>query len=195
MAASTLRQSLINRKPNGFCSHFCGIITFQPFFKHCNCFSPEVWLKILIATLIDIKIFSHFPNMLEFDPIFLESLVLRIFLYSILFHIYYLWGINFYKILFLHEWQAFCKHTFWVKKISVSCKHHGCAKIDHLTLYECLIPSWISLKQKVSQVCRYNFLKFRKYSAVWRWRGARSEGEFLGFLSAWCVICLPRASH
>lgn len=116
VAASTWRQSLIRRKPNGFCSHFCGIIRLQPFFKHYNSFSPEIWLKILIAILIDIKIFSHFPSMLEFDPIFLESLVLGIFLYSILFHIYCLWGINFYQILFLHEWQAFCKHTFWAKK-------------------------------------------------------------------------------
>lgn len=42
MAASTWRQSLISRKPNGFCSHLCGMITLQPFFKHCNCFSPEI---------------------------------------------------------------------------------------------------------------------------------------------------------
>lgn len=115
-AASIWRQSLISRKPVGFCSHFCGIMMFQAFFKHCNCFSPEIWLKILIAILIGIKIFSHFPSMLEFDPIFLESLVLGIFLYSILFHIHCLWGINFYKLLFLREWQAFCKYSFWAKK-------------------------------------------------------------------------------
>lgn len=116
MAASTWRQSLISRKPNGFCSHLCGIIMLQPFFKHCNCFSPEIWQKILTAILIDFKIFSHCPSMLEFDPIFLESLVWGIFLYSILFHIYCLWGMNLYQLLFLHEWQAFCKRTFWAKK-------------------------------------------------------------------------------
>lgn len=145
-AASTWRRSLITRKPSVFCSHFCGIIMFQPFKKHCNCFPPEIWLKILIAILIDIKIFSHFPSMLEFDPIFLESLVLGIFLYSMLFHFYYLWGINFCKLLFLHEWQAFCKTRFLSRKISVSCKDSGWAKIDHLALYEFLISSWTSLK-------------------------------------------------
>lgn len=40
---------------------------------------------------------------------------------------------------------------FLSQKISVSCKDHGCAKIDNLALYEFLITSQIPLKKKVSK--------------------------------------------